>query len=219
MDFDPDIRPGSPNDTKNLVRLSPDVRASLFMFEMGTRVAFSETQGDTATANLWRLDTGAEGPPKPHDTPLVSLTAPTIMQFKQQMAYLTAYADLRADRAAEILQQTSMISPFLASIAFMDPARTPYTLELLSAALRFTNYCGMRMKYGIAAKRPVEFSPQVQPVIMTPTHGSLPSGHATEAFITARILWKLLRSSDAKQYRQDGVWGDVHAFGVAHCDK
>ncbi|GLO72799.1 hypothetical protein MACH17_43160 [Phaeobacter inhibens] len=125
------------------------------------------------------------------------------------MAYLTAYADLRGDRAAEILSQTSAITPFLASISYMDPARTPFTLELMSAALGFTNYCGMRLKYSISAKRPIEFSPQVQPIIPTPTHGSLPSGHATESFITARLLWKLLRASNSEQYHEDGVWGEM----------
>ncbi len=209
LHFDPHVRAGSANDPANLVRLSPDVRASIFMFEMGSRVTFSETKCDTATANLWRQDAVSGQPPKIHETPLVSITAPAVSQFKQQMAYLGAYADLRADRAAEILEQTTAVSPFLASIAFLDPARTPFTLELMSAALRFTNYCGMRMKYGIAAKRPIEYSPQVQPIIMTPTHGSLPSGHATEAFITARLLWKLMRGADAKQYSQDGVWGEM----------
>ena len=67
----------------------------------------------------------------------------------------------------------------------------------------------MRIKYTIAAKRPIEFSPQVQPMIATPTHGSLPSGHATEAFIAARMLWKLLRASGTPQYQQDGVWGEM----------
>jgi hypothetical protein len=39
-------------------------------------------------------------------------------------------------------------------------------------------------------------SPQLQPMIQTPGHGSLPSGHATEAHIVAYVLWKLLRAAN-----------------------
>ena len=53
------------------------------------------------------------------------------------------------------------------------------------------------------------FSPQVQPMIPTPTHGSLPSGHATEAFLMARLLWKLLIHSNAPQYKDHGYWGQM----------
>ena len=76
-------------------------------------------------------------------------------------------------------------------------------------ALRLSNFSVMRVKYSLAVKRPVVFSPQVQPMIPTPTHGSLPSGHATEAFFLARLLWKLLRASGTSQYNQDGTWGDM----------
>jgi hypothetical protein len=40
-------------------------------------------------------------------------------------------------------------------------------------------------------------SPQVQPMILSPGHGSLPSGHATEAHIVAHVLWSLLTAADA----------------------
>ena len=46
-------------------------------------------------------------------------------------------------------------------------------------------------------------------MILTPTHGSLPSGHATEAFLVARLLWKLLRASKTPQYQEHGVWGEM----------
>jgi hypothetical protein len=41
-------------------------------------------------------------------------------------------------------------------------------------------------------RRPNEYSPQVQPMIQTPVHGSLPSGHSTEAHAVARVLAKLV---------------------------
>ena len=46
----------------------------------------------------------------------------------------------------------------------------------------------MQIKHALAVRRPIEFSPQVQPTIVTPAHGSLPSGHATEAYTMAVVL-------------------------------
>ncbi|MEM9580332.1 MAG: phosphatase PAP2 family protein, partial [Pseudomonadota bacterium] len=57
--------------------------------------------------------------------------------------------------------------------------------------------------------RPVEYSPQVQPMIPTPTHGALPSGHATEAFMTARLLWKIIRASGQAPYCDTAHWGEM----------
>ena len=39
----------------------------------------------------------------------------------------------------------------------------------------------------------LEYSPQVQPPILTPGHGTLPMGHAIEAFIVAYVLIELLK--------------------------
>ena len=38
------------------------------------------------------------------------------------------------------------------------------------------------IKHALACRRPIEYSPQVQPMILTPSHGSLPSGHSTKSF-------------------------------------
>jgi hypothetical protein len=40
------------------------------------------------------------------------------------------------------------------------------------------------------------FSPQIQPIIQTPTHSAFPSGHATEAHIVATVLTHLLAAAD-----------------------
>ena len=64
----------------------------------------------------------------------------------------------------------------------------------------------MRFKHGLACRRPHEYSPQVQPIILTPAHGTLPSGHATEAFTAALVLWRLLRDADTKPYNHSS-WG------------
>ena len=53
----------------------------------------------------------------------------------------------------------------------------------------------MRLKQALASRRRNEYSPQVQPMILTPSHSSFPSGHATETFMSAIVLWKLLQAA------------------------
>jgi len=89
---------------------------------------------------------------------------------------------------------------FLSAIPFLHPSRTKWTLELLAAALRLANFTEMRFKHALASRRPNEYSPQVQPMILTPSHSTFPSGHATEAFISAYVLWRLLKASGNVQY-------------------
>lgn len=198
------------NDVANLSLLSRDVRSSLWLSELGSRVAITAPQsGDGVRASLWKMELIDEASPRVETREVISMTRPGECIFREQMKWVSGYADIRADRAAEILSQVSSPVPFYATIAFMDPARTPYTLELLQAGLRFANYVEMQMKYLLAVKRPIEYSPQVQPMIPTPDHGSLPSGHATEAFLTARLLWKLLRASGQDPYLDGGYWGEM----------
>ena len=64
----------------------------------------------------------------------------------------------------------------------------------------------MRIKHALACRRPIEYSPQVQPMILTPSHGSLPSGHSTKSFTAAIVLWSLLRDAHAKPHQEDN-WG------------
>lgn len=52
----------------------------------------------------------------------------------------------------------------------------------------------MRLKLGFDVPRPVQLSPQIQPVLPTPGHASWPSGHATESYLMAALLNHLLPS-------------------------
>ena len=63
----------------------------------------------------------------------------------------------------------------------------------LRPALRLANFTEMRLKQALSCRRPIEYSPQVQPMILTPGHGTLPMGHATETFMAALVLWNLLK--------------------------
>nr|WP_246408194.1 phosphatase PAP2 family protein [Microvirga lupini] len=89
---------------------------------------------------------------------------------------------------------------FLSSIAQLHPDRTPHTLELLAAVLRLALFVHLRLKQGLACRRPLEYSPQIQPMIATPAHGALPSGHAAEAFAAALVLWNVMRAEARPGY-------------------
>jgi hypothetical protein len=112
------------------------------------------------------------------------------------------YADLREDRASEILYQMGPQLAFWSSIANLHPARTPKTLELLDTVVRFAIFVEMRFKHALAVPRPIDYSPQVQPMIQTPGHGSLPSGHGTQAYIVSNVLCALRGQPETSVFGQ-----------------
>jgi hypothetical protein len=80
-------------------------------------------------------------------------------------------------------------------------------MELIHAALRFAYAVEMRVKLALNCRRPHEYSPQMQPIIACPLHGSLPSGHATEAFLFAHLLAVLSTGKESLHGRAgQSVW-------------
>ena len=147
-----------------------------------------------ARSRVWHMhvtNTGPGNSPKATSSRVATIIRPTPAIFKKQLDFLDTYADLREDRASEIIAQMTPPVAFWSSIAYLHPDRTKKTLELLDAALGLANAVEQRIKHALACRRPNEYSAQVQPMILTPGHGSLPSGHATEAHMIARILWEL----------------------------
>jgi hypothetical protein len=125
---------------------------------------------------------------------IASMVRPSEPVFRQQLDLVEGYAALREDRASEILAQLGPGVAFWSAIANLHPDRTKWTLELIDIALRLANFVEMRFKHALSCRRPLEYSPQIQPMILTPGHGALPSGHATESFMVAYVLWVLFRS-------------------------
>jgi membrane-associated phospholipid phosphatase len=188
-------------DKANLQLWGPRERTSLCHFELLSRLCF-EKAGEGVKVQHIERGNGQYWP-------LVTIVRPTPEIFGRQLDYLDRYADLRADRAAEILAQLGHPTPFLASIAFLDSERTRWTLELLYVAIELAYYVVMRVKHGLACRRPHEYSPQVQPMIPVPLHGTFPSGHATEATMAAFVLWKVISQGkeDTNTYA-DSSWCD-----------
>ncbi len=209
-----------PNDlrqetVKNLELLGPGERAAIFDFELSSRIAFGESvENGNRAMSIWHVapnpGRSRRGLPDIEYQPLVRLIRPSRATFLEQLDFLDTYADLRADRAPEIVGQLGVPEAFFGSIAYIHPDRNKWTMELIYTALRFTYSIVMRVKYAVACRRPHEYSPQVQPIIPSPLHGSWPSGHATEAPVFAHLLLKLLEGTKSRTrpntYEQD--WGE-----------
>ena len=187
----PPTAPGFDNPA-NLIRWEAVVRASLYDFELCSQLGFAPTGPDIATLNAVNA-AGAY-------SPLITIRRPGIALFCNLLVFVDRYADLREDRAPEILSQEGGAVAFLGSIPWLHPERTRWTLELLATAVRLAVFAEMRFKHALACRRPNEYSPQVQPMILTPGHGTLPMGHATETFIMAFVLWQLLTRSGVGPY-------------------
>ena len=140
----------------------------------------------------------AGGAPRARGAALVTLNRPGPDVFRAQLELVHGYADLRADRAAEILAQMTPQGAFWASVAGLQASRHKWTLELLDAALRLAGFAEQRFKHALACRRPHEYSPQIQPMIAVPGHSTLPSGHSTEAHTIAYLLWRLRRGGNKR---------------------
>lgn len=108
-----------------------------------------------------------------------------------ELPLLEAKAELRAERAAEILAQCRHTPRFWAAILPISPQRTPYTLELMAAAQAFASHVVHRVKAVLNQPRPADLSPRIQPMLPTPASPGHPSGHATEAALLAGLLYVL----------------------------
>lgn len=129
--------------------------------------------------------------------PVARLVRPARDIFASQLDLVANYAELRASRASEILAQTLPTQvPFWASIIGMQPYRQPWTQALAGLALSMTVDIEMRLKHAFCCPRPGVLSPQIQPMIAVPGHGSWPSGHATETFMVATVLQALLQQAN-----------------------
>ncbi len=112
--------------------------------------------------------------------------------YVEQIDKVLRAAVEREDRLPEILSQADGFMAFFCNLIGLPPARAPITFGLLDIAQRWATPLVMALKNDVAARRPDAASTRIVPVIETPAHGSLPSGHATIATLMARLLTKLM---------------------------
>ena len=106
-------------------------------------------------------------------------------------------ASLRNERAAEIIAQAQSCLPFWGSLVPIDYKQTPFTMMVMDVAYEFIKTLELCAKHEFACRRPVELSPQVQPMIITPGHGGFPVGHMAEATLFGCLLGKLTEPKSA----------------------
>ena len=181
------------NAPSNLHTWSADVRVMIMVQEISSTLAVRPISG-TPDAVSVTLHNGTE---------IARLDRPGVETFAKQLNYLEYYADQRSERSNEILTQlTDLITPFGAVLP-LHPARHRWTYELIQTALEAASLVEMQCKHLLACRRPNEYSAQIQPMIQTPGHGSLPSGHATEAFLVATILRDLSHNAQHRPHLAD----------------
>ena len=112
--------------------------------------------------------------------------------YAEQIDKVLRAAVEREDRLPEILSQADGLMAFFCNLVGVHPARAPITFGLLNIAHRWAEPLVMALKNQVAARRPDVASTRVVPVIETPAHGSLPSGHATIATLMSRLLTELM---------------------------
>jgi hypothetical protein len=133
------------------------------------------------------------GPKAAAETPLFTLPRPLKpAELDEQIDKVLRAASERDERMPEILTQATDFFVFYESLTGLVLARAPYTAELLSVAYGTTLHLVMLLKHRMAMPRPVECSSMVMPMIPTPGHGALPSGHATMAALLADLYRRLL---------------------------
>ena len=150
---------------------------------------------------------------------LMTLHRPDRDVFRHQLAMVRAYADLRSDRIAETINQTFDLLSFFGAIGYLSASRNAHTLELLATVLRLAVHVEMPMKHYCRAPRPIDYAPQIQPMIQTPDHSSYPSGHAIEVFTASTVLARVMTGLGPKaamtETDDNGRMANM-AFRLAH---
>jgi hypothetical protein len=122
---------------------------------------------------------------------IATIERPHSRTFNHQIRLVLSWAELREERATEIMAQIDPQYAFWSSILYLHPDRTRRTFELINMVLQLCVYVEMRFKQAMACWRPVEYNAEVQPMITTPGHGSFPMGHATQVYAVIYVLKKL----------------------------
>lgn len=117
--------------------------------------------------------------------------------FKAQLDDVQTLSAERRERAAEILTQVGPADAVWASAVGIRPGLHRWTGELLSVALDAALFVIFGLKQAFVCPRPIDFSGQIGPLILTPGHDTWPSGHSTESHLVARVLGELIESHGA----------------------
>jgi membrane-associated phospholipid phosphatase len=103
---------------------------------------------------------------------------------------------------AEILTQFDVPYSFFSMVLNLQPGRHRYTYELMAAAFRMSTIVVMQYKHFHGIRRPADRSALVQPLLLTPGHGSYPAGHSTQTYFIAHILKEIINTQNSPAIKQ-----------------
>jgi hypothetical protein len=112
--------------------------------------------------------------------------------LRQELERTLAHAELRRERAGEILSQRRLTPVHWANLIPLSGRTTPRTLELMALATSFASFVVQQAKVLVNRPRPHLLSEHVQPLIATPPYSASPSGHACESALVGRLLAALI---------------------------
>jgi hypothetical protein len=118
--------------------------------------------------------------------------------FESQADAVIRAKDLRSDRMPEIVEQQSDVLSFYGGLLQLNGISQPWVLELLHSVLEAAMSVVAQIKYAIPFPRPVDLMRDAAPIIQTPQHSTMPSGHAAEGYAAAYVLSRLAGNSDAE---------------------
>jgi membrane-associated phospholipid phosphatase len=172
-----------------LERWEPWVRAYTAIGDALQGIVFDFKDADKEMSVCFATASGADA----KSQTIATIGRPTRETFCKQLPLVLSWAELREERATEIMAQIDPTYAFWSSVLYLHPTRTRWTFELINVVLQFCVYVEMRFKHALGCWRPVEYNAQVQPMITTPGHGAFPSGHCTQSFAVAYVLGQLLK--------------------------
>lgn len=190
-------------DTARLDRWSPEVRAENLKAELFRPLHLS-AHAQTKSVTLSHIDFKVS----PENTvtsdsvlKVFTVQRPPRKVFEAQLDMVNDWAYLRAERMPEIMSQLQLPLQYWGSLIDLNPTTYRYTLEFLNLALSLTLHVVQPMKHFLGCPRPVAYSPGIQPIINAGRFAVFPSGHASEAFLIARLLqlFASLKTSCAAQ--------------------
>ncbi|WP_299771199.1 phosphatase PAP2 family protein [uncultured Tateyamaria sp.] len=167
---------------EDLEKMNPAHRQTVLRHELLKDLSFKPTAN---IAELKAIDNAGD------EKTLVTLDRRVGDDYKHQLGLVFAASQNRPDRMSEMFVQQTDILSFFGLNAQLGYVRKPWTMVLIDAVLAAAIDVHTQFKHALPVLRPVELSPQINPVIQTPSHSSFPSGHATEAFVVAQLLTRL----------------------------
>jgi hypothetical protein len=146
----------------------------------------AEFVGATVGGQDWLSHTGASIPT------IQSQIAANTVNVSNELDELQRLAEYRPEVLSEAIAQMNDFSGFWGGLLMFSPASHPWTFRLVRIGIVVGEFVAMHYKRSNKRARPSQLSPTLMPPIAVPGHASYPSGHATQAYLTSRLLSQVM---------------------------